>query len=89
MSHEKITVNMNVDKPETKDDPPELHRPIEELYTRGNTHLEKIFEYLKQQYAEKPISQVCRETHFQLCHLCDDESCGDNTNQFLKTKIGE
>jgi NTP pyrophosphatase (non-canonical NTP hydrolase) len=29
---------------------------------------------------DKPVSQICRETHIQKCHRCDDLDCCDNMN---------
>ena len=28
----------------------------------------------------KSISDRCRTTHSQACHICEDKACGDNTN---------
>ncbi len=35
-------------------------------------------------YAGMPVSQYCRETRCQCCHICDDLDCGDNFSEYAK-----
>jgi len=41
---------------------------------------ESLLDVLQKIEGEKPVSQICRETHVQACHCCDDAGCCDNVN---------
>jgi hypothetical protein len=36
--------------------------------------------------SEEPVWAICRRTHTQACHICEDASCGDNSNPALRKK---
>lgn len=35
------------------------------------------------------VSEICRRTHVQACHICDDAGCGDNMNPTLRKPADE
>lgn len=62
----------------------ELYEEREELELLRKEKKAKEFEAVLDEVGTIKVSELCRKTHIQTCHICEDFSCQDNQNKDKK-----
>lgn len=55
----------------------------------GSKDANKEYEKDMRKLSLESISERCKRTHFQCCHICEDIECGDNTSKAKKKYLAE